>query len=332
MTATADLAAYWSAVDEGDERRALAVAQQSFDAGVPVERVLQDLVVAAQVQVGELWATNAWTVAREHAATAVGEAVVRQLTVQIPDPPAGGSRLVVACVEREWHAMPALVLAQTLRAWGNPVDYLGASATRDQLVGRVVDTGPRAVLLSASLSSSLGRVRRHVEAIRGTGTPVVVGGRAFDVEGRRARALGATAYARDPETLLEMLPSLPRHVGAAPPLRHAGAAEARTIQATADAIATAVATQLTQRLPAPPDSGVDTWSAVLYGHLGHLVDCLAGALLTEDPSVLSDDRRWMTEVLRGRECPAGAVAALWDALLDELREFPEAVALLESSR
>ena len=329
--ATAELADYWSAVDAGDERRAQAVARAAYDAGTPLDRVLSDLVVAAQVRVGELWATNAWTIAREHAATAVGESVVRHLATIVPDP-VEGDPLLVACVEREWHAMPALVLTQTLRAWGHPVDYLGASTTRDQLVGRVVDAGPRAVLLSASLGSSLGRVRRHIEAIRGAGTPVVVGGRAFDGGGRRAKALGATAYAADPAALLSLLPDLPRHVTAAPPLRHPGATEARSIQSTTEAVTSGVAHQLDQRLDAPPDSGVDGWSAVLYGHLGHIVECLTGALLTEDASVLGDNRRWLEDVLGGRHAPAGCTEALWEAMLEELREFPEAVAVLEATR
>ena len=45
-------------------------------------------------------------------------------------------------------------------------------ADSHSLISRIVDLGPRAVLLSASLTSSLPRVRRHVEAIRGTSTPV----------------------------------------------------------------------------------------------------------------------------------------------------------------
>ena len=332
MTATADLAAYWSAVDEGDERRALAVALQAFESGIPIEQVLQDLVVAAQVQVGELWATNAWTVAREHAATAVGETVVRELTTHIPAPPVDGSRLVVACVEREWHAMPALVLAQTLRAWGHDVDYLGASASRDHLVGRVVDAGPRAVLLSASLSSSLPRVRRLVEAVRGTGTPVVVGGRAFDPDGRRARSLGATAYAADPAALADVLETLPRHVGPATPLRHPGALESRQLQVTAEQITAAVTDVLRERLGLADEPRPDEWTGVLSGHVGHIVDCLAGALLTEDPGVLGENRRWLAEVLAGRGAAPETVDLLWEVLAAELREFPEATALLEVTR
>ena len=156
----------------------------------PHATVLQDLVVATQLRIGEHWASNTCTVAREHAATAVSESVVRRLAERVPEP-TGTGVLLVGCAEREWHALPALVVAESLRSWGLPTVYLGPSTSRDQLVSRILDVGPRAVLLSASLTSSFPRVRRQIEAARGTGTAVLVGGAAFD-----RRAYGHSGSAR----------------------------------------------------------------------------------------------------------------------------------------
>lgn len=328
-----DFEDYWAAVARGDERGAQAVALGVRDAGGSLESVLRDLVVQAQLRVGDLWATNRWTVPREHAATAVGESVVRRLAVDLAEP-AEGPGLLVACVEREWHALPALVLATTLRARGERVTYLGASSTRDQLVSRIVDQGPRAVLLSASLTSSLPRARRHIDAVRATGTPVVVGGRAFDTAGVRARRLGATAYAAGPEDLLDVLPSLPRHVPFSTPLRHAAAAEARGIQSGAESISRDVIAELRHRLHLEATPGPDGWAGVLVGHVSHVVDSLAGALLVEDPTVMSEARTWLSDVLAGRGADAGAdpgaVDLLWATLADRLRDYPEALRLLEA--
>ena len=227
---TADVAGYWSAVSAGDGRSALAVALAARDRGVRLEDVLTGLVLAAQLRVGELWAGNEWSVAGEHAATAVSEVVVRRLNEDLPDP-ATGPLYLVACVEREWHALPALVVATGLKSAGLRTLYLGASASRDELVGRILDTGPRLVMLSASLTSSLPRVRRQIEAVRGTGTPVLVGGSAFDAGGVRARRLGATAYAADVAAAIAQLDTLPapRRGGstAAPPRSARGSRDRR---------------------------------------------------------------------------------------------------------
>jgi methanogenic corrinoid protein MtbC1 len=327
-----DLDAYWSALSSADEQGAYAAAAAVHERGAPLETVLVDLVAAAQRRVGELWASNQWTVAQEHAATAVSEQVVRRLAGDLPDP-TEGSLLLVACVEREWHALPALVVAQTLRSWGLRVEYLGANASRDHLVGRILDVGPRAVLLSASLASSLPRVRRQVEAVRGTGTPVVVGGRAFDADGRRALRLGATAYAATPQQALALMADLPRHVPAAPALHHAGAADAASLQAAGDALAREliIGTDAALRLSGGSEAAVspDDWRVVLATFAPHVVDCVIGGLLTDDASVVRECRTWLDDVLHGRDAPPHAADAMWETLGRLLRDHPAAGRMVE---
>ncbi|WP_121252064.1 cobalamin B12-binding domain-containing protein [Nocardioides ferulae] len=325
-----DLESYWRAVTAADPDAAYAVARRLRTAGAPLDSVLSGLVVASQARVGGLWARNQWTVAHEHAATAVNEEVVRRLGADQPEP-TDGPPLLVACVEREWHALPALVVTHTLRSWGMRATFLGVNSSRDQLVSRILDTGPRAVLLSASLASSLSRVRRQVEAIRGTGTPVVVGGAAFDAAGVRASALGATAYAAGPAEAAELLVTIPRHVSQAPPLRHAEADEARVLVASGEEIvraAIAATTTALGRGDDPSPASPDTWWSVLTGFAPHVVDCVAGALLTGDPSVVDETRTWYAEVLAGRDADPRALPALWSAFAHEVRDIPRAAALL----
>ncbi|HET7430115.1 MAG TPA: cobalamin B12-binding domain-containing protein [Nocardioides sp.] len=327
----ADLARYWVAVDASDDAAATAGALAARDRGVPLEEVLTGLVVAAQLRVGELWADNRWTVAREHAATAVAESVVRRLADDLPEP-TGGPLYVVACVEREWHALPALVVATILKGAGHRTLYLGASASRDELVARILDSGPRLVLLSASLTSSLPRVRRHIEAVRGTGTPTLVGGSAFDTAGLRAHRLGATAYAANVAEAVAMFEAIPRHVPEASPLRHAGALEAREISAQGDEVARDVmtATDHALGLSGGGEAAVspDDWRVVLATYVPHVVDSLVGALLTDDPSVIAQTRSWLEDVLTRRGGDPGAFDALQAALSRRLREYPQALRLL----
>lgn len=326
-----ELGRYWEAVSGGDRDAAVALAMAALDRGVPVEAVLDELVVAIQTEVGRLWAANEWTVAKEHAATAVGEQVVRRVGETLPSA-TGGLRVAVGCVEREWHALPALVVATTLRSRGIDAAYLGASTSRDQVVSHVLDTGPVAVLLSASLTSSLSRVRRHVEAVRGTGTPVVVGGRAFDLQGVRARRLGATAYAATPDAAIALLGTLPRHVPPVTALRHPGASEARAIQHMVDDVVRDVLTETDRTLGlsggGEAATSPDDWRVVLATFVPLVVESLVGALLTEDPTVFADTRSWLGGLLGRRDADPRAVQALVDALRVRLADFPAAVTIL----
>ena len=323
---------YWHAVSSGDERPAHALVDELLAQGVSVVDVFAHLVIPTQERVGERWASNDWTVAHEHAATAVSEAVVLRLADAIDEPASDERPLLVTCVEREWHALPALVVAQTLRAWGHPVEFLGANASPEAVVGRVLDVGPRAVLVSASLSSSLPRVRRLVEAVSGTGTPVVVGGRAFDALGVRADRLGATGHAADMPTLRALLADLPDHVSPVAPLRHPGMAEALAIQAAGDEIGRDIirGTELELGVAGTPAAmAPDDWRVVLTTYVPHVIGCVVGGLITDDPSVPAEARSWLATVIELRGGDPAAVEDLWRTLAQRLREYPEAVRLLE---
>ncbi|NUS52892.1 MAG: cobalamin B12-binding domain-containing protein, partial [Nocardioidaceae bacterium] len=185
---------YLATLARGDRTGALGRVRALRDRGHDVRTLIHRLLAPAQLRVGELWLTDEWSVAQEHAATAISEAVLTTLAVEreAADPPMhAGPPVVVACVEQEWHALPALMVAEQLRAEGVPVSYLGANSSAQGLVRHVHEVGPRAVLLSCSLGAFLPLVRRQVEAVRETGTPVVVGGAAFDAYGRRAEVVGA---------------------------------------------------------------------------------------------------------------------------------------------
>jgi methanogenic corrinoid protein MtbC1 len=323
----AEVETYLGALGRGDRTSALGQVRGLRTEGHDVLTLISHLLAPAQLRVGELWVSDTWSVAQEHAATAISEAVLTTLAVERelssrprPDAPS----VVVSCVEQEWHALPALMVTEHLRAQGYAVSYLGANASAQGLVRHVHEVGPRAVLLSSSLSTFLPLARRQVEAVRETGTPVVVGGSAFDPAGRRAGAIGATAFATNASGVAALVDSLPTAVPPAPPLTHPGADEAFVVfgdrEALADEVARAVLAEVSPHAPG--------WARVLEDQLPHLVGSVAGALVTDDPSVARHALTWAEVVLANRQAPAGTGVALRRALADALRELPVASRLL----
>lgn len=123
---------------------------------------------------------------------------------RITTPPRRG-HVVVACVEGEWHALAARIVAEVVRDAGWRVTFLGASVPGRHLVTYLHQTGPDAVLLSCVQSNRLIRAARMVEACRAAGVPVLAGGPGFGWDGRWAAAVGAAAWgatARDAVRLL----------------------------------------------------------------------------------------------------------------------------------
>ncbi len=326
---------YLTALARGDRAGALGQVRALRSDGHSVQQLARHVLAPAQRRVGELWVADAWSVAQEHAATAISEAVLTTLTVQreqdavAPGPDAPS--VVVCCVEQEWHALAALMVAEHLRTEGFAVSYLGANSSAQGLVRHVHELSPRAVLLSCSLPGFLPAVRRQVEAVRETGTPVLVGGSAFDPAGHRAEVLGATAYALDEVAAVDRLRTLPAAVPPAPPLTHVGAEEAFVVFGEREPLADEVERRLRPLLGDPnrPEEPGRQWQRVLEDQLTYLVASVAGALVSDDPRIVQEALSWAALVLRHRDAPATLGPALREALHGALRDLPAAARLLE---
>lgn len=201
----------WEAVSRGDEHAAYGVVLGAHDAGADHESLLIDVIGTVQRTVGQEWAANRMSVAREHAATAINDRVVAALAAR-HTPSAGGERrgrITVACVDGEWHALPARLLAEVLRLRGWHVDYLGAQVPAQHLIGHVHRTGPDAVALSSSLATRLPAAHAAVTACQAVGVPVLTGGAAFGADGRYAGMIGADAWAPDARAAADLLAERP---------------------------------------------------------------------------------------------------------------------------
>lgn len=129
----------WGALTDRDEHAAAATVFGALDAGMTPEEVLLDVIAPVQHRVGSEWAANRITVAQEHAATTINDRVVAALAhhdTAAPAPHAG--RVTVACVDGEWHALPARLLAEVLRLRGWQVDFLGAQVPTED-IAHIVD-------------------------------------------------------------------------------------------------------------------------------------------------------------------------------------------------
>ena len=320
---------YLTAISVGDRAGALDLVRRLQRAGASPLEVMTDVIAPAQARVGELWATDAWSVAQEHAATAVSEAVLGMLGAQIPAPLDTARPVVVSCIEQEWHALPALLVAEHLRSAGIPVSYLGANASAEHLVRHVHEVAPRAVALSCSLSASLPRVRRQIEAVRATGTPVLVGGAAFDAGGRRAEALGATGFAVSGALAVQAVSALRPATVPAEPLTGPGPEEGFAIHADREQLTATLRERVAAARPAETlEDVLSGWQPALFDHLPHLVGAVAGALVAADSTVVEEAVVWLDGVMSHRDAPRGITDVVVTELRKLVREYPSASHLL----
>ena len=328
----------WSAVRDGDEHTATAAVLAALDAGAGPEAVLLDVIAPVQAEVGAAWAAARISVAEEHIATAVNDRLIAALARH----PAGRAearlgRTTVACVDGEWHALPARLLAEVLRLRGWRVDFLGAQTPTPHLIAHLHRTGPAAVLLSSSIPTRLPTAHAAITACQAAGVPVVVGGAAFGADGRHARRLGADGWAPDARAAADLLArGLPRpsRAGTQPPadgLPHLADQEYTMTVRARHRLVGEVLAGLEQRLPA-----VRAYTPRQRQHtaedIAHLVDFLAAALYVDDTALFTDFLCWTADILTARGVPAESLYPALDLLGGRLGDFPRAAARLRQGR
>ncbi|MDQ1673225.1 MAG: hypothetical protein QOC98_1787 [Frankiaceae bacterium] len=322
---------YWNALASVDRSAAIGVAFEAVEIGHDVSSVLTGLVARGQIEVGRCWAANEWNIAQEHAATSVSEEVVAALGTRLHTRPHRGI-VVVSCVEGEWHALPAKLLAETLRGAGWDVRYLGASLPAAHLSQFIHDVGPDVVALSCSIPTSLPRARGMIEAARDGGVPVIAGGRGFGSDASRAQRLGANGWAPTAPTAARMLgsPDWPRFTERAPALDQVDDA-AEVLWAATGRLTQLAETELRRHFAGMADYDEQA-VARTREDLAHIVGFLAAALYVDESALFEEFVAWLDALLVAREVPEEVVRIGLDALAAVLPPLPRAVAFLETVR
>ncbi|QGV82971.1 cobalamin-binding protein [Streptomyces ficellus] len=325
---------HWAAVLAGDEHAAAGVVGDALDAGLEPEAVLLDVIGVVQHKVGLEWAANRMSVAGEHAATAINDRVIATLPARRPTADRG--RVTVACVDQEWHALPARLVAETLRLRGWEVDYLGAQVPTAHLIGHLHRTAPDVVCLSSSLPTRLPLAHTSITACQATGTPVMVGGLAFGTDGRYARLLGADAWAPEARTAADRLaagplpPPRPPHQ-AVDDLPHLADQEYTMVAKSSPQLVRDTFQRLERRFPAMSGYS-DEQRERTAEDLAHIVDFLTAALYADADEIFTDFLTWTADVLTVRGVPARSLLPALDLLQEQLRDFPRTRRLLDAGR
>ena len=321
----------WRAVLEGSEYDAVDTVRAGLDAGCGEEVLLLDVVAAVQERIGTEWAADRITVAQEHAATAINERVIAALVhrpaAARPAPPHRG-RVTVTCVDGEWHAVPARLVAEVLRLRGWQVDYLGAQTPTPHLVAHQHHTNSDAVLLSGSIPTHLPAAHAALTACQAVGVPVLAGGRAFGEDGRFARALGADGWAADARGAAAALeaglrrPTAVRQV--VDDLPHLADQEYTMVVQSRSRLVKQVLTDLESRFAAM--RGYDAARRERTAEdVVHILDFLATALYLDDAGVFTGFLEWTADVLDARSVPVGSLVTGLDILAEQLHDFPRAL-------
>ncbi|MBV9596637.1 MAG: GntR family transcriptional regulator [Chloroflexi bacterium] len=174
--------------------------QEGLAAGLSVADLYRSVLEPAQYRVGDLWGADQISVAREHLASSVTEAVMVDLAASAAREPDTGMRVVVACVQGELHDIGARMVADLLELDGFTVRFLGADVPTDSLVTIVAEELATVLVVSAAMAERLVELRVAVARLRqayGRGLRIFVGGQVMQWAADAVRALEVDLAAGD---------------------------------------------------------------------------------------------------------------------------------------
>jgi methanogenic corrinoid protein MtbC1 len=192
-----------------DAREARRLIERALAAGVPAATLYLQVIAPAMYEIGRLWEAAEVSVAQEHLATQITQAVIASLSLHVygGEPVGAGRVAIVSSSPGELHALGSQMVADFLDAQGWLSLALGADTPVHELVALTQEREAQLVALSTALPGHLLSVTRTCQLLRQLRKPplIVVGGRAYSGDEARALAVGADAFADDPQALLELL-------------------------------------------------------------------------------------------------------------------------------
>ncbi|MEP7089123.1 MAG: diguanylate cyclase [Nocardioidaceae bacterium] len=333
--ATDYLEPYLSDAIVGRRPPAIRLTIDLLDNRVAPAAIVENLLAAAQREVGERWQRNELTAADEHLATGVTGAALDALAGEIAPHDSGGLT-VITCAEGDWHSLAAQMVGASLRSHGMGVRVLGASTPADVVGEFLGRSDADSLAVSCSLAMFFPGAARLADAAHRQGIPVIMGGRAFGTDvvraGRRASRLGADAWA---PSAVEAVGVLTRWKTNPPPV---DATPTRVNQVAlrlaeeAPGLALAALAVLAATFPAMADYDQHQLDRTLED-LGYIVRFLGAATMVDDPTVLTEFLTWLQDVLTHRDVPLIALVAGLEALRPQVEAVGrEAAALLDVGR
>jgi MerR family transcriptional regulator, light-induced transcriptional regulator len=183
----------------GDEVAVEELLARARVRGADTALLVRDLVMPALCEVGRMWTVGQASIAEEHLATnLVGRVLARS---------SGGKgvaactapRVVLACLEGEFHDLGIRFLADVAREEGWDAESLGANVPHEALVRFVSQRPPAALALSVALAGHVPEAARTIAEVRAVapGLTILVGGRAFLEDAGRIGLTGADAGIAD---------------------------------------------------------------------------------------------------------------------------------------
>ncbi|MFW5916277.1 MAG: cobalamin B12-binding domain-containing protein [Bacteroidota bacterium] len=172
---------FLEALIAGDRPACSAYAHEYLRNNHSVQELYEDVFKTSLYDVGKLWEYNQISVATEHLASAIVEAILNEFYQEIVSNEKIGKRIILSCVEQEYHQIGIKMISDLFEMHGWYSYFLGANTPIKDLISYTKLLRPDLIGISMSLYFHMPALEEALQSIGKElpGTPVLVGGQAF---------------------------------------------------------------------------------------------------------------------------------------------------------
>ncbi len=156
-------------------------AQKYVNNNVSIQTLYENILKKALYEIGELWEYNKISVATEHLASAIVEAILNEFYSKIILKEKIDKTVIVACVENEFHQIGIKMISDIFEMNGWHAHFLGANTPTSDLISFTKTIKPDLLAISLSIYFHLPMLENMIQNIRKEfpELPILVGGQAF---------------------------------------------------------------------------------------------------------------------------------------------------------
>lgn len=193
----------------GDRDWARGIVEEARAGGLTPEQIVTDLYWPTYSAIASYYRHDQLSTLAHHMATRLLRTLVDQTTREFTRQARNGRTVFAVCGPTDADELAAQMAVDMLDREGFTVTFAGGGIANDEVLGRVQETHPDALLLFASAPSDLPNVRELIDTLREIGacrrTQIVVGGGVFNRAEGLAEEIGADLWATDPLRLVDAM-------------------------------------------------------------------------------------------------------------------------------
>ena len=173
---------YLQAIKAGDSEEADSLLQDALGQAFSPADIYLFIFQPSAYEIGSLWENSLISVGQEHVASAMIERHMGELHTQFKPRQPQHKKLILGCVDREYHRIGLRMVADFFEMDGWEVRYLGASVPADAFATMVKEFQPDLIGISIEVDYHLPRLAEFQMELKRQGVgpiPIMVGGLPF---------------------------------------------------------------------------------------------------------------------------------------------------------